>query len=372
MKKIITYAIILLVVITAAIVLMNTSKSQLVKQDTPPLLPDTTALEAEIPVKGMRLQPAKFEETITVNGVLKAHHRTQISSETGGRIIKWHVEIGDLLEKGDVILEFDDEMAELSQKQAAAALESARIAAANSERDYNRMKKLYEQGDLSKSEFEGIELAKLGADAQLAGAEAALGMAERSLRETRVRMPYRGTLALKFVEVGQSLPPGTPVGEIVQLDPIELEISLPEDDIVRVKTGQVVRVDVSSLNGRTYKGVVSSVGIAADMARRMFPVKITLSNPERDLIPGMSASAEIVTKTVAGSVIIPRSAINYDTEQPTVYVAENDRAQQREIIIGNDRTEDVVISSGLQFGEIVLVTGQTAVKPNQKIILSME
>jgi len=357
----------LLFVAVVAVALIVTSQKKKYKLDDPPLLPDTTALEIVVPVRVLEIIPQDFQEILTVNGVLEAKLRTLLSSETGGRVKLWKADIGELLDSGEVILEFDNELTELNFKQASAQLKSVEVAAAKQKRDYNRLAALFKQGAMSKSEFEGAALALKAAEANLAGAQAAAGMAERSFRESNVRMPYTGRLSAKHVEVGQVIPPGTPVCEIVQLNPIRLSIGVPEEEIVRIRTGQEVSVKTVGWKDRSFIGKIKAVGLAADLAARLFPVEIHIPNKNRELIPGMAATTSIILRTHKNALIIPRDAVDFDGEKAFVYVIKGDKAEKRYIKRGVSNDAEVTVESGLVVKETIVIVGQHSLKPGQKI-----
>jgi len=367
MKRPIRFIIIAVVLIATAVVVIVSSRNSTVKQETPSLTPDSSALNVEVPVVGFRLEPGGFQEILKANGVLEAQYRSLLSSETGGRVANWTAEIGERLAEGDVILEFDNELAALGVRQAEANLESARIAAAKQQRDSERFKKLHEQGDLSKNEFETTELARLSADAALAGAEAAAGMTQRSFNETQVRMPFRGRLASKLVEIGQSLLPGTPVAEVVSINPIRLMVGVSEEDLVRIKPGQDVIVRTVGWKERVFNGKVHAVGIAADMATRQFPVEIHLPNPKVALKPGMAATAEIIIKSYKDVLVVPRDAVNFEGKKTTLYMVADNRAQLKEIYVRALNDRQVMIESGVKIGDTVIIFGQGGIKSGQRV-----
>ncbi len=369
MKKVAIIAIIMIIMVIILIVVSSGNKA---KQDTPALLPDTSGLEIAIPVGGIELKTGKFNEILSVTGILEARHRSLLSSETGGRVIKWEAEIGNILEAGEVILQLDDELAKLGLQQAEANLESARVSAEKRKRDYNRFQELHENGDMSRNEFESINLAKTGAEALLIAAEATVGMSRRALKETQVRMPYKGRLSARMIEVGQSLIPGTPVAEVVQINPIKLKVGVPENEIVQIHPGQKVSIRTIGWRDRVFSGKVTAVGIAADLVTRLFPVEVQIPNRDGALIPGMAASGEIILRTHENSISLPRNAVNIDDKYATAYFVENGRAVRREIIPGASNNGQLLVEWGADPGDTVVVVGQDALKPDQKVILTMD
>ena len=190
MKKKLPIIIVLIAVVALLIIVGISSRDISIKQETAALTADTTVLDKEVPVVGIRLEPTEFKEVVLSTGVLEAWNRTIISSETGGRVLTWNAELGERLTAGQTVLSFDNEVAELQWHQAEAALESAQIAGAKARKDYERQRSLYEKGDLSDNMLEVSELAWKNAEAGLKAAEAAAGLMKRASEETKVRMPF--------------------------------------------------------------------------------------------------------------------------------------------------------------------------------------
>lgn len=366
-KRVVIFAVVLIMTV---VILLVVSKGNKAKQDSPALLPDSSGLNIEVPVAGLRLEPGEFNEVLTVTGIIEARHRSLLSSETGGRVIRWEAEIGDLLEAGDVILQLDDELAKLGLQQAEANLESARVSAEKHERDWKRFQELQQNGDMSGNEFESATLARAGAQALLVAAEATVGIVRRSLKETRISMPYKGRLSAKMIEVGQSLMPGTPVAEVVQINPVKLKVGIPEEEIVNIHPGQKVMVHTVGWQDREFSGQITAVGVAADMATRLFPIEVQIPNLEGALIPGMAASGEIILRSYPNAICMPRNAIKFTNNRATAFFVNDGRAQQKQIETGASTDGMVMIDKGAEPGDIAVVVGQDALKPGQKVLLT--
>ncbi len=358
--------------LVALVIVLLTSNSSRFKKETPPLMPDSTVLDISIPVSGTVVDYADFEHILSVTGVMTARHRSMLSSETGGRVMRWLAEVGQSLDEGEAILELDSELAGLNLRQAEAQLVSAQTACEKQRRDMVKFQRLLDEGNMSHNDFEAAELGLHNAEAGLAGAEAAVGMAKRTFRETTVRMPYNGVLASKMVEVAQNIAPGTPVGEVVQCNPICLNVGVSEDDIVQLRKGMNVRVQTTGWKDRFFDGKVHAVGVAAGLANRLFPVEIRLKNHDRELLAGMSAHAEIVVRKYTNVVSIPRDVITTDLNRSYVFIADAGRAKKIEVTIDQMSGGNALISGGLNVGNTLIVIGFGSLKNDQKIELSLD
>lgn len=359
-----------IVIIAVAAVIIVTGRGGDTKRETPPLTPDSSSLEIPVPVIGLKANPGEFREVHSVTGIIEAFHRTHISSEIGGRVMHWTAELGVQLKAGDVILQLDDELALLSLDQAEANLESARVQVEKYMIDWERAQQLSERGDISRNQYESIELALRGSEAAFAAAQAGAGFARRNLRETQVRMPFDGSISAKVVEVGQNIPPGASVAEVVQVIPVKLLAGVPEEDVVRLKISQQVTVRTVGWGEEKFRGIINSIGVAADPASRLFPVEIIISNDDRRLKPGMAAVAEIQLAKYNNAIIVPRQALRFVDEKTHLFIVNGGIAVREEISYSKSNDESVMVEEGVSAGDTIIVTGHKGLKPGQKVKLS--
>lgn len=372
MKKLVRISVIVLVVLAVIALFFSSARHRKELQDSPPILADTTGLESAAPVIVDIVQEVDFKDVLAVSGVLEGWHHTVISSETGGRIVEWTADVGDDLLSGQVIVRLDDEVARYQNMQAEAAFEIANVSAAKARRDMDRFTELHDQGDLSDSQLDDAKLAFQNAQANLKAAEAASGLSVRRFNETAVKMPFDGTIAVKNVEVGQSIAPGMPVAEVVQIAPIRFTVGVSEQDIIRTNKGQSVSVTTVGWGERVFHGTVTSVATAADGLTRLFPVEIKVPNRNHHLKPGMAAKAEIVVANHADAITLPINAIIDSGDDSSCYVVESGRAVRRVVTAGELNAGTVRILAGLSVGDTVIVVGQDAVKNGQKVELTIQ
>ena len=370
--KIIRNIVIISAVVIVILIVGFGSRDNSVKRETPALTTDTVSLNREIPVAGLRLEPTQFYETVRATGILEAWNRTTLSSETGGRVLKWRADLGDRLSRHEIIVELDGEVAQLQWQQAEAALETAGITADKAKRDYDRQKSLYDQGDLSDNLLEVAELAMKQAEVGLKTAQVAAGLAKRAYQETLIRMPFTGRLSAKLAVVGQSVMPGAPIAEIVQTDPIKLTVSLSETDIVKINIGNEVEIKTTGWGDRRFIGQVHAVGAAAEVANRLFPVEITVPNGNFDIKPGMAASVDILVKVHNDALVTPQEAIIDYGEKFACLMVEGDRAQMKEVKPSKVQSGEVMLIDGASPGDTVITIGAEAIRSGQKVLLTLE
>ncbi len=319
---------------------------------------DTDDSIIEVPVRVSELKLGSLELTTGITGVLRSRYEIPIMSEIGGTVIRKVREIGDPVPKGESVVLLDPEPYELAFAQAEAAFLSARAANEQAQRDFKRAEELRASEDISQYELENAHLGAATAEANLQMAEAAMKLARRNLRLTGMPSPIDGVVADLDVLIGQQVAPGAPLGMIVSLDDIEVEIGVSERDIVRIKQGNEVQIRTDALPDQIFIGRVRSVGVAGLGISKSFPVIISVDNDKGALKPGMIVDMEITYKRCEKVLAIPRSALILSGEFPKVYVAADGRAIPKVVTLGQASGTDIIIESGLEPGEELIISGQ--------------
>jgi RND family efflux transporter MFP subunit len=306
--------------------------------------------------------------TIQAMGVLRSRHQAPLSAQVGGMVLKKYHEIGDVIAAGEAILALDPEPFELALQQAQGAYASAQAAFEQASRNLQRYQKLNDDGDVSQFEFENTSLGEQSTRAALQMAESALKMAERNLRLSKLTSPVKGRLAQLNAQIGEQVAPGQPLATVVDLEQMEIEVGLSEQEVPRLSCGQEARVFVSAYSGQTFTGKVRSVGVAGLDAGKTFPVIITVDNASGLLRPGMAAVADILYAAHQNVLYISREAlVAINTDEPTIFVVEGNRAVRRRVSLGDGDGRQVIVETGLQSGDKLVIEGQNVLRDSIKI-----
>jgi len=319
-------------------------------------------------VRVQEVQIGFLELSTQATGILRSRFQIPLSAEIGGRVLKKCRDTGDTVAAGDAIVLLDPEPFELARLQAQAGQASAQVAYDQAARNYERSQKLRESDDISEFELENSHLAERMAHANLQMAQAGLKLAERNLRLTQLSSPVNGHVADLNVQIGQQVERGAPIGLVVSLDQMEIEISLSESEIGYIKTGAEARVSTNVYPGSIFEGAVRSCGVAGLEPGKTFPVIISVDNPDRLLKPGMSVLVQLIYAKPTDAICIPRDAvIMTDPSRPAVYVIKKEQALRRPIQLGEGDAEHVIVESGLSPGDQVVIEGQNALHDSASI-----
>lgn len=311
-----------------------------------------------INVEAERVEPRPFSLTIRLTGVAVAMRDVVISAEEAGVVRRIDANEGSRVRAGDAILRLDDAILK-AQVQAAAAR------AEYDEEVWQRRKKLYEEDGV------GSELAYHEARHAAERSRADLDVLESRLARTTIRAPVSGILDGRPVEVGTMVSPGTPVARIVQADTIRILAGVPERYALHVSAGTEASVAFDVLPGDTLAGSITFAGATVDPDSRTFPVELELPNPGGRIKPGMVAGVSVVRAELADAVVVPRQALVSMEEGHVVFVVEGageeTTAAARPVRVAASQGNDVVVESGLEEGDRLVVVGQQGLTGGDRV-----
>lgn len=353
-----------------------------------------------IPVKVGRVKQLEDRETITVSGtVASPDNPSKVSFLVSGKVIQVGPREGEYVRKGQLLARIDPTDNALSAKVAAAQveiaraalmktrnsvrpeqLEQARIGFERAEDEYRRMKMLYDSRSLAPNDFQRFkaayesarqqyEQAKAGgqkedkAQAQAAFDQAAAyeRIARKRLSDATLYAPITGYISKRSIEPGEMATPGSPVFEMVRLDPVEISVGVPETDVHLVRIGQSAEIKVPASPGESFTGTVRVINVSADPSTRTYMTRITVANPKHLLRVGMVAEARIRGDRILNITTLPGEAVVRDQQGATevfVYYPDQRRVYAKRVEVGSVHDKEVVIKSGLSGNESIVLAGQ--------------
>jgi RND family efflux transporter MFP subunit len=198
------------------------------------------------------------------------------------------------------------------------------------------------------------EAARNGAAQQyqaLLAARARVALAHKSLADTTVRAPFSGLVAERLVSVGDYVTKGMKVAVVVRVNPLRVQLTVPEQFVSAVAVGAPVTFQVDAFPGREFTGTVRYVSPALEANRRALTVEAVVPNQSGDLKPGLFATARIDQPEKTPAVLVPMSAVQTVAGTSRVYVIDGDRAEERIVTTGQQLGDMIEISTGLKAGE---------------------
>lgn len=346
---------------------------------------------APIDVHLAPVESRKRPRALTLDGTLAADEESSVTSIVAGRVVRVFVERGSKVEADAPLVELRDVDYRLQAKAAKAQLDQARarlgmgkrgsapkpseqpdVLVAESEMalaesDLKRTEQLARDGILSEQELETARTraasareryqsalnAATAAVSSLQAARTTLEQAATSASETTIRAPFAGEIADRMVAVGEYVSPQSPLVTLVRVDPLRIELSVPQQHLRDVQPGQIVTLAVDALPGQTFEATVRYVSASVSRATRALEVEAVVPNPNGLLRPGLFATARLQTGGEETVSEIPASAVHVAAGVARVFVVVDGVVQERVVSISERGEDTVTIAEGLSDGEMV-------------------
>jgi RND family efflux transporter MFP subunit len=310
-------------------------------------------------------------------GLVKAVDTSRISFEVDGNTREVSVNVGDRVEKGQVLATLDDKPYQLDVEAAEADLGKANARLAEKDTDFVRQKTLFEKDWVAKAAYDQALAARDSTANQVLYATSKLKLARRDLEKTVLEAPFDGVIADKFVDPFQEVARGEPMFELYVEAAMEIEVSLPETEVGKVYLGQPAKIAFPAEGVPVQEGQVSEIGTATSEANA-FPVKVLLSDPPESVLPGMVGDVALVASVEGDNVpyLIPVGAIAAGKEPGKGYVfvydAETSTVKKVEIRTKGVQDNRVLITQGIESGDVIASTGVSFLRDGQEVRLFSE
>jgi RND family efflux transporter MFP subunit len=315
-------------------------------------------------------------------GTVRAAQTSQLASQMMGNIRDIRAQEGDRVDAGQVLATIDESQPRAAVEQATAAVAAAEkeVSATDSdlalaEATLKRYQQLFDKKSLSPQEFDEIKVRRQSAEARRdmaragqAQANAALAQARTSLGYTTIRAPFAGAVTERKANPGTLASTGMPIFTVEDTRNYRLEVTIDENNIRIVRTGQSVSVSLDSLGSAELSGKVAQIVPAADPASRSFLVKIGLPT-DAHLRSGLFGRARFPLGE-RQALLIPRTAIINRGQLEGVYVVDASRMSGlRYITLGKTAGQQIEVLSGLQDGERIVADPGTREMGGKQIAL---
>ena len=313
-------------------------------------------------------QREQWPASMTAIGTIEAVHGVMVSADLPGTVARINFDSGQAVREGEILVELDTRQ------------ERAQLAALEAQRDlarvnFGRMQGLVDAGVISRADYDQ-------ATAQQKATEANVAEIRATIERKTIRAPFSGILGIRKVNLGQYLPAGSPVVSNQSLNPIYVNVGVPQQASAQVRVGRNLRVTTEDVAGKVFAGSVTAIDSEVDPTTRNIQVQATLSNPEGKLRPGMFVQVEMPLGASRTVIALPASAINYAPYGDSVFVITDLKdpagkayrgVRQQFVKVEGARGDQVAVISGLNPGEEVVTSGVfklrngAAVQVNNKV-----
>ena len=290
-------------------------------------------------------------------GTIHNKTETKLAFQIGGRVINKFVNVGDVVEAGQVIAQINGSDTAAQMQNAEGAVKAAQSAYELAETNAKRYRELYAQQAISKLQLDQAENQLNTTSAQLQQAQASLNLSSNQNSYTNLTAPDTGIITAFNIETGQVVAAGQSVGTLAAGHDPEAVIALPEQEMTKIHVGSPATITFWALPDVTVQGVVREISPVPDPVARTYTVKITLQNPPKEVQLGMTVNANLST-TDSTNISIPLTALVKDSNgNNAVYIIRDKKAHLVPIKTGEFGKNSVIVISGLAKGDIVITAG---------------
>lgn len=298
---------------------------------------------------------------ITTSGKIEASKSANLSTRMMGFVNKVHVNVGDEVKKGQLLISINNSDLQAKLAQVNASVTQAKASFIVAEKDYNRFKNLFENASASQKEMDDMTSNYEMAKARLEAAQQMKNEINAQFAYVNIRAPFKGVITQKLIKEGDMANPGIPLMAIENPSNFEVITRVPENEIQQIKKDSPVTITVKSL-GKTLKGKVSEISRSAQHTGGQYQVKISLSETIENIMSGMYVSVEFPvekTNTSVEKVLVSTGALIHKGQLSGVYtVSQNNTALLRWLRLGKTYGDQVEVLSGLSPDEQYILSSQ--------------
>lgn len=316
---------------------------------------DPPVAERSVTVSAIEVTPRRVVDRAAWSADLRPLRRATLAAEVAGTVEDLAAEMGDRVAAGAVLARIDTRALRQQVAEAEAVFRQAETLYATAE-------SLFDKRSITR---ERLIVATTDRDV----AAARLESARLNLSKSEVKAPWAGEVASRRVEIGDYVTPGQPILELVGSHRLKVTAPVPAGDVPYLSVGMPVEVTVDVLPGERFGGRIVRLGAELDPDSRTLPVEAEIANPERQLKPGMFGRMEASRRTLEAALVVPLSAVVDFERSKVVYLVHEGVARRRPVVLGPVLGEEVVVKSGLEASDRVIVRGQQQVSDGQPVEL---
>ena len=312
------------------------------------------AAQQPVSVEVARVRATVIRDEVQAVGSLRSRRSVVLRPEVSGRVAQIHFSDGARVRKGQVLVQFDDQLPRAQVQQAQAELSIARA-------NHQRNRDLVAQGFVSQRSLDESA-------ANLQVAQAKLALAEATAARLKLVAPFDGMAGLRNVHVGDYLKDGADIVNIEDIDSVFVDFRLPERYQGQIRVGQMAQVQLDALPGETYEAQVRAIDPQIDANGRSVSVRASIDNRRLQLRPGMFARVTARFDTRADALVVPEEAIVPQGASPYVFTVVPGTAAGSLVVrrvpvrLGQRQGGMVEVQDGLSLGDTVVTAGQQRVQ----------
>ncbi len=325
------------------------------------------------PVRTIQAQLQASEFVAELSGEVRARVESRLGFRVPGKIVARHVELGTLVKRGQVLMQLDPQDLLLGQAQAKAGLSAAESNRDLAKAELKRYQELRDKNFVAQAVLDAKETTYKAAQASYEQAKAGFSNQSNQAAYANLTADIDGVVTAIDAEVGQVVAAGTPVVRVAKAGDMDVIVGVPEDKINSIRQMSDLKVKLWANSGEVYAAKLRELSPIADPVTRTFVAKVALPDTAKDVRLGMTATVLFGMKNPMAMIRVPLTALFQEKNVSSVWIVESGVVRLVPVQIGSTSGEDVLISGGIQAGQIVVTAGVNLLKAGQKVrILGME
>lgn len=329
---------------------------------------DKAQVEPIRPVRAVTVDERALGETVSMTGQIRAQYQANLAFRIDGRLIERRAWVGDSVKAGQVIGRLDPQIEQNNLRQAQAALSAAQAQLVQARSTFQRQQSLLKDGWTPRAQFDAAQQGLESAEAQVESARAQLKTAQEQLGFTELRADSAGTITAVGAEPGEVVAAGRMVIQIARQGGLDAVFDVPAQILRSGPPDVQVEIAMTDDPTITCKGRVREVAPEADPATRTFAVKVGLIDPPEAMRLGATVSGRVTLQAPPG-VEIPASALTEAQGRPAVWTIDSKThlVALRDVTLLRHDAANIVVSRGLERGDVVVTAGTQVLRPGQKV-----
>lgn len=319
-------------------------------------------------VRTITVEHSDVGETVALSGHIEPREATRVGFRLGGKLVERLVSVDDTVASDQVLARLDRADVESMLRSAEAELAAATAMLEQTAADEERQKILFQRGVVAQARYDQAEQQLRSARSQVEAAEARVTAVNDQLNYTELRSDSAGTVTAVGAEPGEVVSSGQMIVTIAREGERDAVFHVPASLIRRSPPDPRVEITLADETSVTTIGRVREVAPQADPATRTFEVKVTLDDAPAEMRLGATVIGTIHLESQP-AIILPASAMMESDGKPAVWIVSNGAVALREVQVLRYDTDTVIISEGLEDGEVIVTAGVQALRPGQKVKL---
>jgi RND family efflux transporter MFP subunit len=299
-------------------------------------------------------------------GEVRARHEADLAFRVGGKIAARLVDSGMTVKAGQALARLDPADLQLSRQAAAAQVAAAESEFTTAASERERYVGLLEKRFVSQAAFDAKENAYRSAKARLEQARAQSQISGNQATYGTLAAEHDGVITAVLADAGQVVSAGQAVFRLARPEEKEVAIAVPESRLADLKTAQQIAVNLWAQPEAFLKGELRELAAAADPATRTYAARIRIVDPPPSVELGMTARVILGTGS-ASPIVVPLTAVVDNGKGSEVWIVQDGRATPRAVAVERFREDGAVLASGLQPGELVILSGQRRLTAGQSV-----